>query len=178
MDWVSHERAVVRPQDCARTNIFVTKMNDAPLLGPDRSQIVGLAIRACGTLAIVTEICFRRSINHRQPPGTPRAEIDAINDRMYRDVNNTVYRAGFAITQEAYDEAVASLFKTLDWLEAKLSRSRYLPGDQLSEADIRLFTTLVRFDAVYHGHFIRSTHSLQQIHSAPDWSAGVPAAWR
>ena len=60
---------------------------------------------------------------------------------------------GFAITQEAYDEAVASLFKTLDWLEAKLSRSRYLLGDQLSEADIRLFTTLVRFDAVYHGHF-------------------------
>ena len=86
-------------------------------------------------------------------PAHQRAEIDAINDRIYRDVNNGVYRAGFAITQEAYDEAVASLFKTLDWLEAKLSRSRYLLGDQLSEADIRLFTTLVRFDAVYHGHF-------------------------
>ena len=86
-------------------------------------------------------------------PAHQRAEIDAINDRIYRDVNNGVYRAGFAITQEAYDEAVVSLFKTLDWLEAKLSRSRYLLGDQLSEADIRLFTTLVRFDAVYHGHF-------------------------
>jgi putative glutathione S-transferase len=86
-------------------------------------------------------------------PAHQRAKIEAINDRIYRDVNNGVYRAGFAITQEAYDEAVASLFKTLDWLEAKLSRSRYLLGDQLSEADIRLFTTLVRFDAVYHGHF-------------------------
>jgi len=86
-------------------------------------------------------------------PAHQRAEIDAINDRIYRDVNNGVYRAGFAITQEAYDEAVASLFKTLDWLEAKLSQSRYLLGEQLSEADIRLFTTLVRFDTVYHGHF-------------------------
>ena len=64
-----------------------------------------------------------------------------------------MFIAGFANTQEAYDEAVASLFKTLDLLEAKLSRSRYLLGDQLSEADIRLFTMLVRFDAVYHGHF-------------------------
>jgi glutathionyl-hydroquinone reductase len=80
-----------------------------------------------------------------------RADIDALNDRIYRDVNNGVYRAGFATTQEAYEEAVWSLFETLDWLEARLSRSRYLLGDQLSEADIRLFTTLVRFDAVYHG---------------------------
>ena len=86
-------------------------------------------------------------------PAHQRAGIDAINDRIYREVNNGVYRAGFAITQEAYDEAVASLFKTLDWLETKLSRSRFLLGGQLSEADIRLFTTLVRFDAVYHGHF-------------------------
>src|SRR6266478_9622094 len=81
------------------------------------------------------------------------ADIDALNDRIYRDVNNGVYRAGFATTQEAYEEAVRSLFETLDWLESRLSRSRYLLGDQLNEADIRLFTTLVRFDAVYHGHF-------------------------
>jgi glutathionyl-hydroquinone reductase len=86
-------------------------------------------------------------------PEQLRAEINALNDRIYRDVNNGVYRAGFATTQEAYDEAVRSLFETLDWLEARLSRSRYLLGDQLNEADIRLFTTLVRFDAVYHGHF-------------------------
>ena len=86
-------------------------------------------------------------------PEQLRVDIDALNDRIYRDVNNGVYRAGFATTQEAYDEAVRSLFETLDWLEARLSRSRYLLGDQLNEADIRLFTTLVRFDAVYHGHF-------------------------
>ena len=86
-------------------------------------------------------------------PEQLRAEIDALNDRIYRDVNNGVYRAGFATTQEAYEEAVLSVFETLDWLEARLSRSRYLLGDQLNEADIRLFTTLVRFDAVYNGHF-------------------------
>jgi glutathionyl-hydroquinone reductase len=86
-------------------------------------------------------------------PKQLRADIDALNDRIYRDVNNGVYRAGFATTQAAYEEAVRSLFETLDWLESGLSRSRYLLGDQLTEADIRLFTTLVRFDAVYHGHF-------------------------
>ena len=86
-------------------------------------------------------------------PEQLKADIDALNERIYRDVNNGVYRAGFATTQDAYEEAVRSLFETLDWLEARLSRSRYLLGDQLNEADIRLFTTLVRFDAVYHGHF-------------------------
>ena len=86
-------------------------------------------------------------------PEQLRADIDALNDRIYRDVNNGVYRAGFATTQQAYEGAVRSLFKTLDWLEARLSRSRYLLGDQINEADIRLFTTLVRFDAVYPGHF-------------------------
>ena len=77
-----------------------------------------------------------------------RAEIDALNERIYRDVNNGVYRAGFATTQAAYEEAVVPLFETLDLLEARLSRSRYLLGERLTEADIRLFTTLVRFDAV------------------------------
>jgi glutathionyl-hydroquinone reductase len=96
------------------------------------------------------------------------ADIDALNDRIYRDVNNGVYRAGFATTQEAYEEAVRSLFETLDWLESKLSRSRYLLGDQLNEADIRLFTTLVRFDAVYHGHF---KCNIRRI-------ADYPALWR
>jgi putative glutathione S-transferase len=86
-------------------------------------------------------------------PALQRTEIDALNDRIYRNANNGVYRAGFATTQQAYDEAVGSLFETLDWLEERLSRSRYLLGDRLTEADIRLFTTLVRFDAVYHGHF-------------------------
>ncbi|AFZ67327.1 glutathione S-transferase family protein [Deinococcus peraridilitoris] len=86
-------------------------------------------------------------------PEVLRPEIDAINERIYEDVNNGVYKAGFATTQEKYDEAVMALFARLDALEAHLSTQRYLVGGQLSEADIRLFTTLVRFDAVYHLHF-------------------------
>jgi len=82
-----------------------------------------------------------------------RAEIDAVNDKVYAAVNNGVYRAGFATTQEAYEEAFAELFSVLDELEARLSRQRYLVGDRLTEADWRLFTTLVRFDAVYYSHF-------------------------
>lgn len=82
-----------------------------------------------------------------------RANIDAINQRIYETVNNGVYKAGFATTQTAYNDAVGQLFETLDWLEDRLSHGRYLCGDTLTEADIRLFTSLVRFDAVYHGHF-------------------------
>ena len=77
----------------------------------------------------------------------------SLNARIYDTVNNGVYKAGFATTQAAYEEAVAPLFETLDWLEERLSQSRFLCDDTLTEADIRLFTTLVRFDAVYHGHF-------------------------
>jgi putative glutathione S-transferase len=86
-------------------------------------------------------------------PERLRAEIDALNAEIYETVNNGVYRAGFATTQEAYEAAVLPLFETLDALEARLARNRYLVGDRLTEADWRLFTTLVRFDAVYHGHF-------------------------
>jgi putative glutathione S-transferase len=82
-----------------------------------------------------------------------RAMIDAFNARIYPTVNNGVYRAGFAITQEAYEEAVRPLFSTLDALEDRLASHRYLCGVRLTEADWRLFTTLVRFDAVYVGHF-------------------------
>jgi glutathionyl-hydroquinone reductase len=86
-------------------------------------------------------------------PEDLRAEIDAVNKRVYDTLNNGVYKAGFAGSQEAYDEAVMPLFETLDWLEAKLSRADHLVGDQLTEADWRLFTTLLRFDPVYHTHF-------------------------
>ena len=82
-----------------------------------------------------------------------RGEVDAVNQRVYDTLNNGVYKSGFATTQAAYEAAVVPLFDTLDWLEDRLSRSRFLCGDSLTEADIRLFTTLVRFDAVYHGHF-------------------------
>jgi glutathionyl-hydroquinone reductase len=86
-------------------------------------------------------------------PQALRAEIDAVNDRVYRTVNNGVYRAGFATAQAKYEAAVSELFATLDWLEERLANSEYLVGNRLTEADIRLFTTLIRFDAVYHGHF-------------------------
>lgn len=81
------------------------------------------------------------------------AQIDAINKLVYNNVNNGVYRAGFATTQEAYEEAVGDLFETLDDLEGRLADRRFLLGDRLTEADWRLFTTLVRFDPVYVGHF-------------------------
>ncbi len=86
-------------------------------------------------------------------PTERRAEIDEINARIYDTLNNGVYKAGFASTQAAYEDAVVPLFDTLDWLDDRLSQSRFLLGEALTEADIRLFTTLVRFDAVYHGHF-------------------------
>ncbi|MGJ4944539.1 glutathione S-transferase family protein [Bradyrhizobium sp. HKCCYLS1011] len=86
-------------------------------------------------------------------PEALRGEIDAINARVYDTLNNGVYKCGFATTQGAYEEAIAPLFATLDWLEERLSARRFLLGDRLTEADIRLFTTLIRFDAVYVGHF-------------------------
>ena len=82
-----------------------------------------------------------------------RSVIDALNDRIYTTVNNGVYRCGFATTQAACEEAITPLFDTLDWLEDILSRKRYLTGAQITEADWRLFTTLIRFDPVYVGHF-------------------------
>ncbi len=86
-------------------------------------------------------------------PVALQGEIDRLNERIYQTVNNGVYRAGFATTQQAYEEAFDALFDTLDWLESRLDRQRFLAGSQLTEADWRLFTTLIRFDAVYHGHF-------------------------
>lgn len=86
----------------------------------------------------------------------PQAQRDAIEDvnaRIYNTINNGVYKAGFATTQAAYDAAVVPLFDSLDWLESRLSDTRYLMGDTVTEADWRLFTTLARFDLVYHGHF-------------------------
>jgi len=86
-------------------------------------------------------------------PKELRTEIDEVNSRIYAHLNNGVYAAGFAGSQAAYDAAVDRVFDTLDWLEKRLSRQRFLLGDKLTEADIRLLTTLIRFDAVYYGHF-------------------------
>jgi putative glutathione S-transferase len=93
-------------------------------------------------------------------PGAPdlypealRDEIDQVNRRVYTEVNNGVYRCGFAGSQDAYDAAYRRLFTALDWLSERLAGRRFLVGDTITEADVRLFTTLARFDTVYHGHF-------------------------
>lgn len=86
-------------------------------------------------------------------PEQHREEIDAANSRVYDEINNGVYKAGFATTQEAYEAAVGPLFETLNWLEARLEGEDFLVAGRLTEADIRLLTTLLRFDAVYYGHF-------------------------
>jgi len=86
-------------------------------------------------------------------PEELRDEIDTLNDRIYKSINNGVYRAGFASEQEAYEAAYVELFEALDWVDGILTEKRYLTGDTITEADWRLFVTLVRFDAVYVGHF-------------------------
>ena len=95
-------------------------------------------------------------------PELLRDEIDAVNQRVYADVNDGVYQCGFAGSQEAYDRAYEKLFAALDWLTDRLADQRYLVGDTITEADVRLFTTLVRFDAVYHGHFKCNRHKLSE----------------
>ncbi|MDN4638985.1 glutathione S-transferase C-terminal domain-containing protein [Agreia sp. PsM10] len=92
-----------------------------------------------------------------------RAEIDEVNAVVFSDVNNGVYRCGFAGSQKSYERAYRTLFERLDWLGHRLSRRRYLVGDTITEADIRLFTTLVRFDAVYHGHFKTNRQKLTEM---------------
>ncbi len=101
-------------------------------------------------------------------PAALRDDIDTINARVYDTVNNGVYKAGFATRQQAYEEAVVPLFDTLDWLEEKVATRRFLTGDRITEADIRLFTTLIRFDAVYAGHF---KCNLRRIVDYPNLSA-------
>jgi len=86
-------------------------------------------------------------------PEDLRGDIEALNERIYPGMNNGVYRAGFATSQEAYDTAVHEVFDTMDWLENRLSKHRYLAGERVTEADWRLLPTLLRFDPVYHGHF-------------------------
>ncbi|EEP73997.1 glutathione S-transferase [Micromonospora sp. ATCC 39149] len=96
-------------------------------------------------------------------PAELRVEMDALMADVHRDVNNGVYRCGFATSQAAYDEAFTALFARLDALSERLSGQRYLMGDAITEADVRLFTTLVRFDAAYHGHFKCNRHKLTEL---------------
>jgi putative glutathione S-transferase len=96
-------------------------------------------------------------------PEALRGEIDEVMELVFKDVNNGVYRCGFAGSQAAYDEAFARLFARLEWLSERLERQRYLVGATFTEADVRLFTTLVRFDAVYHGHFKCNLRKLTEM---------------
>ena len=117
---------------------------------------------------ITLDLSTQWRAHHR--PGAPdlypedrRAEIDEVADLVLRDVNNGVYRCGFAGSQKAYARAYDRLFARLDWLSARLAERRYLVGDTITEADVRLFTTLARFDPVYHGHFKCNRHKLSEM---------------
>ena len=96
-------------------------------------------------------------------PAAQRAEMEEVMKRIFTEVNNGVYRCGFAGSQESYDEAYDRLWIALDWLEERLSTRRYLMGEAITEADVRLFTTLARFDAVYHGHFKCNRNKLTEM---------------
>ena len=96
-------------------------------------------------------------------PAAVREEMEEVMERVFTEVNNGVYRCGFAGTQEAYEKAYDRLWTTMDWLEARLEDRRFLMGEAITEADVRLFTTLVRFDAVYHGHFKCNRHKLTEL---------------
>ncbi len=106
---------------------------------------------------------FHRSGAPELYPEALRAEIDDVNEWVYSDVNNGVYRCGFAGRQASYDRAYDRLFSALDRLEERLTERRYLVGEQITEADVRLFTTLVRFDAVYHNHFKCNRNKLVEM---------------
>lgn len=102
-------------------------------------------------------------------PGSLQKDIERWNERIYPAVNNGVYRAGFATTQDAYEEAYRELFAELDHIDSHLGGHRYLTGENLTEADVRLFTTLIRFDAVYHGHFKCNRQRLEDYHHIPGY---------
>jgi putative glutathione S-transferase len=118
---------------------------EARIVNNESAEIIRMLNREFDPLA-------RRKLPDLYPEKRRRA-IDWLNERIYRTVNNGVYRAGFATAQDKYEEAVTELFRTLDWLEKRLHKRKWLCGSDFTEADVRLFTTLVRFDAVYYSHF-------------------------
>jgi putative glutathione S-transferase len=117
----------------------------------------------------ITHDLFHEWRDHHRPdapdlwPDHLRAEMDEVMERVYTEVNNGVYRCGFAGSQEAYDAAYDRLWTALDWLEERLTQRRFLMGETITEADVRLFTTLVRFDTVYHGHFKCNRQKLTEL---------------
>ena len=117
---------------------------NSTIVSNESSEIIRMLNNAFNSIGANLEDFYPRELQQ---------EIDEINTRVYETLNNGVYKSGFATTQQAYEEAIEPLFATLDWLEERLSNHRFLMGDQITEADWRLFTTLVRFDPVYVGHF-------------------------
>jgi putative glutathione S-transferase len=117
----------------------------------------------------ITHDLFFEWRDHHRPdapdlwPDDCREEMEEVMERVYTEVNNGVYRCGFAGSQEAYADAYDRLWTALDWLEERLADRRYLMGDAITEADVRLFTTLARFDAVYHGHFKCNRNRLTEM---------------
>ena len=145
LDYLHQVYARAKPDYTGRASVPV-------LWDRDRETIVN---NESAEIILMLNSAFDR-VGARGPDFYPeplRGAIDAINELVYETVNNGVYRAGFAATQDAYEEAATALFETLDELEARLARQRYLVGERLTLADVRLFTTLVRFDPVYVGHF-------------------------
>jgi putative glutathione S-transferase len=117
---------------------------------------------------ITHDLFFEWREHHRSDapdlwPADQRAEMEQVMKRVFTEVNNGVYRCGFAGSQEAYDEAYDRLWVAMDWLEERLAARRYLMGEAITEADVRLFTTLVRFDPVYHGHFKCNRQKLSEL---------------
>ena len=118
--------------------------------------------------SITHDLSFEWRDHHRPDapnlwPDACREEMESVMDRVYTDINDGVYRCGFAGSQESYAEAYDRLWAAMDWLEERLSDRRYLMGDRITEADVRLFTTLARFDAVYHGHFKVNRNKLTEM---------------
>jgi putative glutathione S-transferase len=139
----------------------------ARIVNNESSEIIRMLNREFDLLA-------RRKLDDLYPEKS-RREIDWLNERIYRTVNNGVYRAGFATAQDKYEAAVSELFRTLDWLEKRLKKRRWLCGARFTEADVRLFTTLVRFDAVYYSHFKCNLRRLVDYPNLWRWTRRVYA---
>jgi glutathionyl-hydroquinone reductase len=137
------------------------------IVNNESAEIVRMLNREFDALA-------RRKLDDLYPQKL-RREIDWLNERIYRTVNNGVYRAGFATAQDKYEQAVSELFKTLDWLEKRLKKRKWLCGSSFTEADVRLFTTLVRFDAVYYSHFKCNLRRLVDYPNLWRWTRRVYA---
>jgi len=168
-DGYLHELYVkARPDYTGRVSVPVLwDESEARIVNNESSEIIRMLNREFDPLS-------RRRLDDLYPEEL-RKEIDWLNERIYRTVNNGVYRAGFATAQDKYEEAVTELFRTLDWLEKRMKRRKWLCAKRFTEADVRLFTTLVRFDAVYYSHFKCNLRRLVDYPNLWRWTRRVHA---